>query len=85
MGGSLNLISNLKPFFYMSQKSQLRKTSKELVPAIPPEDYNGTQSDWQVELVSQGLWDGQVPAWYGDLFIAREKWWAILEKCENEV
>ena len=28
------------------------------LPAIPPEDYKGSQADWMVALQERGLWDG---------------------------
>ena len=46
----------------------------ELVPAYPPEDYKGQQSDWMVELEMRGIELGQ--------YIDQETWWEILEACE---
>lgn len=28
------------------------------IPAIPPNDYKGSQSDWMTALQCRGLWDG---------------------------
>lgn len=53
----------------------------ETLPAIPPEDYKGTQADWMVGLQQRGLWDGE--GWMGDVEITREQWWELLEECEK--
>ncbi len=29
------------------------------IPAIPPEDYKGSQADWMTKLQERGLWDGK--------------------------
>lgn len=54
----------------------------EILPAIPPEDYKGSQADWMIALQQRGLWDGQ--GWHGDVTIPAETWWEILEECEEE-
>lgn len=56
--------------------------SKKL-PAIPPEDYKGTQAQWMTELQQRGLWNGEKPQWHGDVMITSEQWWEILEACEG--
>ena len=53
-----------------------------ITPAIPPEDYHGTQSEWMTKLQERGLWDGS--GWHGDVMIPSETWWEILEECEGE-
>lgn len=53
----------------------------ELIPAIPPEDYTGTQADWMVGLQSMGLWDGE--GWYGEVYISQDNWRELLENCEK--
>jgi hypothetical protein len=54
----------------------------ELIPAIPPEDYEGQISDWMLALQNYGLWDGENPEWYGELKIPRKLWQDILSDCE---
>lgn len=51
------------------------------VPAIPPEDYEGTVADWMVALQERGLWDGE--GWYGDVEITEDQYVDILEECES--
>ena len=53
----------------------------EYLPAIPPEDYKGSQAAWMVALQERGLWDGE--GWYGDVEISETDWWEILEQCED--
>jgi len=60
------------------------KKKKEMTPAIPPDDYKGSQADWMIGLQTMGLWDGEHPEWHGDLKIPTEKWWELLEQCEGE-
>jgi len=59
----------------------MTKKEKEYLPAIPPDDYKGSQSDWMVALQTNGLWNGE--GWYGDVMISEEDWWEILEECEG--
>lgn len=53
----------------------------ELVPAIPPEDYEGSMAQWMIELQNRGLWNGE--GWHGDIWIPASEWWDILETCES--
>lgn len=53
----------------------------KVTPAIPPDDYKGTQAGWMTELQTRGLWNGN--GWYGDILIPTDVWWEILEKCEG--
>ena len=46
--------------------------SKELIPAIPPEDYSGSVADWMTALISRVLWDGE--GWYGDIMLDNWQW-----------
>ncbi len=57
-------------------------TNKKDTPAIPPEDYKGSQADWMKALISRGIWNGNNDVWYGDLYITSDLWWEILEECE---
>ena len=57
------------------------KKKKEMLPAIPPEDYKGSQADWMIALQTRSLWDGE--GWHGDVEIPAETWWEILEECEG--
>jgi len=60
----------------------MSKKKKEMIPAIPPDDYKGSQADWMIALQTRGLWDGD--DWYGDVIIPTDTWWEILEECESE-
>lgn len=51
------------------------------MPAIPPEDYEGTQADWMINLQMRGLWDGE--GWYGDVEIDEQEYADLLEECEK--
>lgn len=51
------------------------------IPAIPPNDYTGTQADWMTGLQSRGLWDGQ--GWHGDVLLSSDEYWELLEECEQ--
>ena len=53
----------------------------DCVPAVPPQDYRGSMADWQVELMSRGLWNGE--GFYGDVILSTDEWWDILESCEG--
>jgi hypothetical protein len=55
----------------------------DLMPAIPPEDYKGSQADWMVALVERGLCDDSDGLWHGDVMIPCSIWWEILEQCEK--
>lgn len=56
--------------------------AKDFIPAIPPEDYKGSQADWMVKLQERGLWNGK--GWHGDVWIPENDWWEILEECEAD-
>ena len=58
------------------------ETCDEPTPAIPPADYEGSQSQWMIELQQRGLWDGR--GFHGDIVIKCRDWWAILDACEGE-
>lgn len=51
-----------------------------MIPAIPPDDYRGSQADWMTALQSRGLWDGH--GWHGDVMITNAQWKEILKDCE---
>ena len=53
----------------------------EMMRAIPPEDYRGSQAQWMIQLQRRGLWDGE--GWHGDVYIPEETWYEILEECEE--
>jgi hypothetical protein len=56
---------------------------KDMMPAIPPEDYKGSVGKWMTALQERGLWDGKNPEWHGDLMIPAYIWWEILEELED--
>lgn len=60
---------------------QISKDTKELIPAIPPEDYEGSQADWMIGLQTRGLWDGE--GWHGDVYISAKDYFDLLEDCES--
>lgn len=59
----------------------MKNKKEKLMPAIPPEDYEGSVGKWMIELTERGLWDGS--GWYGDIKITSDQWWEILEKLEK--
>jgi hypothetical protein len=59
-----------------------KKKKIPMTPAIPPDDYEGSQAQWMVALQERGLWDGE--GWHGDIEIPTDIWWEILEECEGE-
>lgn len=66
----------------MKKPKLIKKFKERTIPAIPPEDYSGSQSDWMIKLQERGLWDGE--GWHGDVEIPADQWWEILEECEDE-
>lgn len=54
-------------------KKVLKETDP--VPAWPPDDYKGKQSDWDVCLAERGLERGEM--------ISQKDWWEIVEECEG--
>ena len=59
-----------------------KKKEEKTTPAIPPDDYKGSQAQWMIALQERGLWNGE--GWHGDIEIPTEIWWEILEECEGE-
>jgi len=59
----------------------MKKEKIRMVPAIPPEDYKGSQGDWHIALIERGLWNGE--GWHGDVEILSDVLWEILEQCEG--
>lgn len=55
--------------------------AKGLVPAIPPNDYKGTQADWMRGLMERGLWDGN--GFHGDRWISPNAYEELLVSCES--
>ena len=59
------------------------------IPAIPPNDYKGTQADWIAALISRGYiydHDGyriDCEGWIGDIELMDSVYWEILEECEK--
>lgn len=41
------------------------ENENDLIPAIPPDDYEGSQADWMIALQTRGLWNGE--GWHGML------------------
>lgn len=62
----------------------MAKKREELMPAIPPEDYKGSQAAWIIALVTRGLFDDSSGDWHGDVMIPESTWWEILHECEGE-
>ncbi len=69
--------------FPEEQFEEVLVNDDDLISAIPPEDYKGTQADWHMELIQRGLWNGDPETWHGDVLIPAQTWWEILEKCEE--
>lgn len=59
-----------------------KKSKVEMLPAIPPDDYKGTQADWMIKLQERGWWNGK--DWHGDIEIPADEWWEILDECESK-
>jgi len=57
------------------------KGCPEPTPAIPPQDYSGSQAGWMVGLQTRGLWDGK--GFHGDVTIRCDQWWSLLDECEG--
>lgn len=53
----------------------------DLIPAIPPSDYSGSQSDWMLALISRGLLEDG--GWHGDVELEPEVYAEILQECEE--
>lgn len=53
---------------------------KGKLPAIPPNDYEGSIADWEIALIGRGLMEHG--DWYGDIWLTREIYREILEECE---
>lgn len=69
------------PMVLVSRQKKTEMANREMMPAIPPEDYKGSIASWHVALIERGLWDGQ--GWHGDVEIEEDVWWEILEDCEG--
>lgn len=52
----------------------------ENIPAIPPNDYEGSIADWMIALISRGLMENG--DWYGDIVLTHEEYGEILNECE---
>ncbi len=60
----------------------MKNKKEKIIPAIPPDDYQGSQADWMIALQERGLWNGD--GWHGDIKISETIWLEILEECEYE-
>jgi len=58
-----------------------RIKKKERLPAIPPNDYEGTIADWTTALVSRGIMTED--DFYGDFWLDPEEYDEILTECEK--
>ncbi len=63
----------------INKKTNKKKVFKSL-PAIPPDDYEGTEADWMVGLQQRRLWSGK--GWYGEIFIPEAEYKSLLKECE---
>lgn len=54
-----------------------------MIPAIPPDDYTGSQADWIVALVNRGLFDDSSGQWHGDVMLTEDQYSEILNECES--
>lgn len=52
------------------------------IAAIPPDDYLGTMSDWEIKLREWGKLKGD--QMYYDVMITKDEWWELLDYCEKE-
>lgn len=53
------------------------------LPAIPPNDYKGTQAGWMIGLQERGFWDGKKPEFHGDVWITEAQYDELLTACES--
>lgn len=65
-------------------KHKQKPITRGKLPAIPPNDYAGTQSDWMTGLIERGLWDGKKPRFHGDVWLTREAYSELLDACEGD-
>ena len=57
------------------------KQEIEKIPAIPPNDYEGSVGEWIAELINRGyMKNGD---WHGDVMLNADEYWEILEKLEE--
>lgn len=54
--------------------------AKDKLPAIPPNDYRGTQAAWMLGLQERGLWNGE--GFHGDVWLTREQYGELLDATE---
>jgi hypothetical protein len=62
-------------------ETKKRVGTVHLLPAVPPEEYQGTIADWIEALVSRGLMKSDES--YTDLWIPEDVWVKIVEECEK--
>lgn len=53
-------------------------------PAVPPNDYRGTQADWMIGLQERGWWDGKHPEFHGDVWLTSDQYDELLSACEDD-
>ena len=63
----------------MTSKRESKTTGK--LPAIPPNDYKGTQADWMTVLMERGWWNGN--GFHGDIWLTRKQYGELLDECEG--
>ena len=54
-----------------------------VLPAIPPEDYSGSISDWMIGLQEISNYDTASGEWYGDYLLTKAEYAQLLDRCEG--
>ncbi len=66
------------------QDRKLRRMKKHFLPAIPPDDYEGSVADWHYALLKLELWNGEDPSEIMDIKLNRADYHSILAICEGK-
>lgn len=59
-------------------------TQNNKIPAIPPNDYEGSIADWMVWLISEGYLKDGSDEFYGDIMLTESEYARLLDDCEND-
>lgn len=62
---------------------KMKENELGFVPAEIPLDFNGDIFQWELELKSRLLWDGETPAKSSELRLTISQWSAIVDSIEN--
>ena len=68
---------------YKERVKVARKKTRNRLPAIPPNDYEGTIADWMTALITRGLIKDDES--FDDVWLTENQYVEILEECENGI